>query len=49
MAADCGANKEAELLLIVADFPASLLDWAEGVAGLPQAAMPRPPDVVTSS
>src|SRR5262245_45836077 len=36
MAADCGANKEALMLLIVSAFSRSFLKSAGGVAGLPQ-------------
>jgi hypothetical protein len=36
MAADCGANKEALMLMIVAVFPRALRNSAGGVAGLPQ-------------
>jgi hypothetical protein len=36
MAADCGANKEALMLLIVSAFPQPLRKSTGGVAGLPQ-------------
>jgi hypothetical protein len=36
MAADCGANKEALMLLIVSAFPRLSQKTAGGVAGLPQ-------------